>query len=158
VSAPDATPGPLVAAACPGVALAVVYGCYSTTGELVYVGSTGNLADRLNVHRRVTPFYDRIATVRHGRHLSTGRAREVEARLISLLRPPLNRAGNRDYMGLSQADQRAVLHAHMRRLPVVDAAPSIVDETQVGEATHRRIGTAWSRIFADLGWNGRAVA
>lgn len=151
---PSATPGETTVAAnvSPGVALniGIVYGCYAETGELIYVGSTGDLKARLNTHRRVTEFYDRISLVRHGRWMSLPEAREIEGRLIALLRPPMNRAGNRDYDGLTAADQRSRLHEHMRRLPVVTDRPEIVNDAPLGDADHRRMAQAMSRVLGPV--------
>ena len=128
MSPTDATPEAsrsLIAAS--GVARpGFVYCCYSVDGQLVYIGSTTNINQRVHVHERQTPFADRFAVVSYlVMPLADARAEEVAA--IAAERPPLNRTHNPDYEGLYHQDAMRLFAERLASVPRSPCRPHIVD-------------------------------
>lgn len=71
---------------------AVVYRCFNSGGELLYVGSTAHLRGRIRQHESLTPWWPEVADVRHEAFASEPDARGAELRAIKSENPLYNKA------------------------------------------------------------------
>lgn len=61
----------------------VVYRCWSTTGELLYIGSTGDFGTRAYQHRCRSPWWPQTKRVTFDEHPTLNGARAAEAEAIA---------------------------------------------------------------------------
>ncbi|HET6628511.1 MAG TPA: GIY-YIG nuclease family protein, partial [Woeseiaceae bacterium] len=71
----------------------VVYRCYADDGEVIYIGSSVNLAQRIRSHRAGTHWWDEVVRVEHEAHPSEASCRLGEALAIRTELPFYNRDG-----------------------------------------------------------------
>lgn len=62
----------------------------SSQGQILYVGVTVNLKDRIGAHRSTKKWWPEVATIVTHQHSDMTTANEVEKYLIRLLRPEYN--------------------------------------------------------------------
>lgn len=121
-----------------------LYRCYSADGELIYVGSTAGIQQRMNVHSRQSWFYDRIASVLYWTFDNIAAAREAELAAITAERPTLNQRDNPLYAGMTAHQRRLNVKAARNRIPASPVSPQIEDGEP--EVTRARMADAMSRV------------
>ena len=70
-----------------GLAMDSVYLVYDSSSQLLYVGVTCNLPQRMQAHRATSSWRGEVARLEARKYPTRDRAERVEARAISLLRP-----------------------------------------------------------------------
>lgn len=68
----------------------LVYALWSPEGERVYIGYSSHIADRLNHHASMSPWWHRVSDVSWVLAPTEQRARRLETRAIWRCRPPMN--------------------------------------------------------------------
>ncbi len=85
-----------------------LYRCYDICGELIYVGSTADIGNRIQVHWNQSEFADRIDVVRYSAQFTNIRdARGAEKAAIRAECPLLNQIHNPDYECIPRVERRA---------------------------------------------------
>jgi hypothetical protein len=74
--------------------MADLYRMYDTDGQLLYIGQSISLAERLGQHRAGSAFWSAVRTITVEPHPDASAARLAEARAIQAERPIHNRAGS----------------------------------------------------------------
>ena len=67
-----------------------VYSCFSSDGELLYVGMTSDLTTRLLNHKYATSWWGQVARVTHTTVQNRPAARDLERNLIQSQAPRFN--------------------------------------------------------------------
>ena len=75
-----------------------VYRLWALSGQLLYVGCTGRLEDRLTEHRATKPWWPEVAAVSIEQHLSRDAALKAEATAIRLEEPTYNTVHHGPYV------------------------------------------------------------
>lgn len=128
-----------------------LYRCYSVEGDLIYIGSTSGIHQRMNVHSRQSRFYDRIAVTRYWVFDNIDLAREAETMAIAVERPLLNQRDNPLYAGMTPGQRRLAVDAARNRLAPCPVRPEIEDGEP--DVTRARMAVAMTRVdsfFAPL--------
>lgn len=73
-----------------------VYRCYDEIGDLLYVGSSGNLKDRFRQHRHQSWWLPYMNWVSFHWYGTRATAQKMEYKAIRLERPVFNKAGSDD--------------------------------------------------------------
>lgn len=77
-------------ARCAGKRRTAVYRCYSTTGQLLYVGCTGDRVGRVQYHQRNAPWWSEVARTEYQEFEVAGDAWGSEPRIIAAEAPLYN--------------------------------------------------------------------
>lgn len=73
-----------------------VYRCFSADGQLLWIGSTVNLRQRILTHQSRSPWWGNVADVKKSPQPDELTARLVEAQAIRAEKPLRNKEHNRD--------------------------------------------------------------
>ena len=123
-----------------------VYRCFSSAGELLYVGASRNAFGRLAEHRLRSPWFADVASIRIDACETPEEAFAAEREAIHLESPKFNVAHNSPWPELVEADTGSALTekalATMVRLAVVESGrdrQSIADDAGMSESGIRAI-------------------
>lgn len=94
-----------------------LYRCYASDGQLVYVGQTGDIYARFEVHRYQSPFWGKVARVTV-EWVDEVDAKDRERQAIRTERPLLNRHHHPDYAGLTTSQRYDLYLWREAALPV----------------------------------------
>lgn len=81
----------------------VVYFCHDAAGELIYIGSTWMLSDRIAKHRHATPWWGDVATITTLLFHGPTEGPRAEHHLIRSHRPRHNKRSNPDWLATQKA-------------------------------------------------------
>ncbi|HZP55017.1 GIY-YIG nuclease family protein [Actinocrinis sp.] len=175
-------PLPIAHGEIPIAALGFVYYAYDADGDLLYIGATGNLARRIDDHRRTrAAWLPKTHRIRWEQYATRADADAVEERHIADLMPAYNIAGNAgrweaetrtaDALAFVASSKRAAwesVAAAVRQARVAgrrsqtslarDAKVSLVDVRAIERAERERYPrTVVQAVERSLGWDQGSV-